>query len=247
MLKYLLLGIIQGFTEFLPISSSGHLIIAQHLMGMNQNIVFTTTLLHLGTIFSILTFFSKEILVTLKNKKSLSYIITTTVITGSIALIFKKNFESLFLHSWTTSVLLIINGFILVMTKNIKNGKQEINLFRSALMGLTQVFAIAPGISRSGITITTLLMAHTKKEAAFTFSFIASIPLIIAAFLVELKDIPDFTIFDLKKMIVGIIIAYVSGLCALKLLKKIIKLEKFYLFGYYCIAIGLCTALLLTR
>lgn len=247
MLKYLILGVIQGFTEFLPISSSGHLVIAQHLLDMNQNTLFITTLLHLGTIFAILTFFSKDIWKALKDPKKLLYIIATTVITGSIALIFKENFESLFVCGRTTAIFLIVNGLILVLTKNIKNGKKEVNLPKATLMGLTQAFAIAPGISRSGITITTLLITHTKKETAFTFSFIASIPLVIAAFFLELRDIPNSATLDLKSITVGIIVAFISGLCALKLLKKIIKLEKFYLFGYYCIAIGLCTAFFLVK
>lgn len=245
--KYIFLGIIQGFTEFLPVSSSGHLTILQHMMGMNQNILFITTLLHLGTILSVLTFFSKDILATLKDSRVLINIFLVNVITGILAIIFKKFFESLFLSSQTAAVFLIVNGVMLIITKNIKRGSKEVSRTSCVIMGLTQTLAIAPGISRSGITITTLLLRGIKKESAFNFSFIASIPLIIAAFCSELKEIDNINTFGLHNLIIGIAVAYLSGLCALGVLKKIIKLEKFYLFGYYCLAIGLCAVFFLRK
>ncbi len=246
-LKLILLGVIQGFTEFLPISSSGHLAIAQHALNMNQNVLFITTLLHVGTIFAILTFFSKDIVTTLKSSRTLLNIFLVNTITAILAFVFKETFEFFYCSPWLIAIFLVINGFMLVITKNFKKGIKEINTPSAIIMGLTQALAITPGISRSGITITTLLLCGIKKESAFKFSFIASIPIIIAAFFYELKDTPNLNTLDFKNLVIGVIFAYISGLCALKFVKKIILLEKFYLFGYYCIVIGITALFFLIK
>ena len=239
MLKFIVLGAIQGLTEFLPVSSSGHLVIAQHFLGQVKNVIFLDVLLHIGTVLALLTFFFKDIISALKNFKMIGYIAVVTLITGIIGITFKKIFESFFHSVLYVAVFLIFNGFILILTRFFRDGQREPNIIDSTIMGAAQGLAIAPGISRSGMTIAVLLSRGIKKEEAVRFSFMASIPAIIGAFFMELKDMPSFSVFNPKELILSMGTSYLFGLVALLLLMKTVKMKKFYLFGYYCFILGI--------
>ena len=190
MLKFIALGILQGFTEFLPVSSSGHLVMAEHFLKINSGTVFLAVVLHLGTLLALTVYFFREIAKALRNLRTIALIAVVTIITGVFGLAFKKIFESFFDNPRTVAFFLIVNGFILLSTKFFKEKTREPGLFDAAVMGLAQSFAIAPGLSRSGLTITSLLARGIQKEKAFKFSFIASIPAIVLAFLLEFKETP---------------------------------------------------------
>ncbi|HAJ56199.1 MAG TPA: undecaprenyl-diphosphatase [Candidatus Omnitrophica bacterium] len=238
MLKIIILGAIQGLTEFFPVSSSGHLVIAQHYLGMTEDVVLLTALLHIGTILALLTFFSKDVWAAIKTPKTLWYTAVVTAVTSVIGLCFRKNFETLFNSARLVAVFIVINGLILSLTRFFKKGKRSPGLADSALMGVAQGLAITPGISRSGFTITTLLARGVEKEQAFRFSFIVSIPAIIGAFLLEAKDVDLSIHLSPLAITAGLAASYIFGLAALSCLSKIIKADKLHWFGYYCLSLG---------
>ena len=172
MLKYVLLGIIQGITEFLPVSSSAHLLILQRIMGMGGNEITLSIILHLGTAFALLIFFLKDIIRLLRNLKLLLLIILVTIITGIIGILGKDFFEGLFSSVKLVATALIFTGIILILTKRFMFSKRDnLNIKDAFVLGVTQAIAIIPGISRSGITISTLLFRKIDRELSFKFSF----------------------------------------------------------------------------
>jgi len=239
MLKIIILGAIQGLTEFFPVSSSGHLVIFQHFFNITKDVVFLDTFLHVGTILALLTFFRKDILLALKNPKMLRNIAIVTLITGIIGITFKKTFESLFNSAHYTAIQLLINGAILLAVPLFKDRGRDPKTSDSVVMGIAQGAAIIPGISRSGLTISSLLAMGVKKEEAFRFSFIASIPAIIGAFLLEAKDTMSSNSYAPIALFVGLTASYLFGMLALFGLNKIIHNNKFHLFGYYCILLAI--------
>jgi undecaprenyl-diphosphatase len=239
MIKIVILGAIQGLTEFFPVSSSGHLVIAQHFLGITGNVVFLDVLLHIGTILAIFVFFFKDILRALKNPKMIGLIAIVTLITDVIGITFKNVLEPLFHSAHATAIQILINGVILLMIPFFKERQRQPGLMDSAIMGVAQGVAIIPGISRSGLTIASLLATGIKREEAFRFSFIASIPAIIGAFLLEAKDANLAASFSTAALLTGVATSFAFGMLALGWLKKLINSKKFYLFGYYCIAFGI--------
>ncbi len=239
-LKIVLLGAIQGITEFLPVSSSGHLVIIQRFLGLRENLVFLDVSLHIGTLAALATFFYKDIVAACKNTEAILRILIVTVITGIIGMTLKKTFESFFNAPAPVSALLILNGLFILSTGFIKKGGRLPGYADSALMGLSQGIAITPGISRSGSTIGTLLMRKVEPGQAFRFSFLASIPAIAGAFALEAKDADWMKIAEYRPLDVtaGIITSYLCGLLALFLLKKALLGGRFHVFGYYCVLAG---------
>ncbi|MBI5873640.1 MAG: undecaprenyl-diphosphate phosphatase [Candidatus Omnitrophica bacterium] len=239
MLKIIFLGALQGLTEFFPVSSSGHLVIAQHFLNIDKDILFLDTFLHIGTILALLTFFLKDIIRAFKSLRTLKCIAVATFATAIIAIVFKKTLESLFASAHYTAIQFMINGVILLLVPFLKKGDRKPGIADSAVMGIAQGVAIIPAISRSGLTIVSLLARGVKKEEAFSFSFIASIPAITGAFLMEAKDIHFSSSYNPRDLTVGLIASYALGILSLFALGKIIKNQKLHLFGYYCILLGM--------
>ena len=252
LLKIVFLAIVQGITEFFPISSSGHLVILEHLFKIEGDKVFLTVILHAGTFFSVLIFYRKRVLEIIKNflnliikpksvdKSERDYIlgiIIVTIITGGIALLLKDFFESLFSKPIYTSVALFITGLILLLTQKAKEKKGIKTLKDSVFIGLAQSFAIIPGISRSGSTISTTLFLGWNKKKGAEFSFIAFLPAMFGAIILEAKKIGAVNNF--LPLFIGFIISFLTGLIAIKYLIKLIENRKFYLFGIYCLIISI--------
>lgn len=244
MLKYIILGIIQGITEFLPVSSSGHLVIVQKLIGVTQQAVVISIVLHLGTSLALIIFFFNDILNLLRNIRLLSYIIIVTVVTGIIGVSGKDFFEKLFNSPRLVAMALIVTGTILILTKKFMQAKRSaLNIKDAFTLGLTQGFAIIPGISRSGITISTLLFRGLDRETSFRFSFLASIPAIFGAAILEAKDISLTSNMQVGNLIIGFIFSLLTGILSLRILKIILVKAKLHYFGYYCIIIAIITLL----
>jgi undecaprenyl-diphosphatase len=244
MLKYIFLGIIQGLTEFLPVSSSGHLVIMQKFLGINEKAILVSVVLHLGTTLALVIFFFKDILNLLRNIRLLSYIIIVTFITGIIGISGKDFFEKLFNSSRLVVPALIVTGIILILTKKfIRSKRNALNIKDALTLGLTQGIAIIPGISRSGMTISTLLFRGLDKETSFRFSFLASIPAVLGAAILEAKDISLTYNIGNRNLIVGFIFSLLTGILALRILKAVLGKAKLYYFGYYCIIIAVITLL----
>lgn len=242
MIKYIFLGIVQGLTEFLPVSSSAHLVILERVFGITQNQVAITVILHLGTGCSLLVFFFKDLLRLFKDLKLVLQLFITTLITVIIALAGKDFFESLFSTVKPAAFALIVTGVILILTKKFMHGSRNIvNIKDAIILGFTQSVAIVPGISRSGITISTFLFRNIGIENSFRFSFLAAIPVIFGAALLEAKDIDLAMKAEIGNLLMGFFISFFVGILSLILIKKALAKAKLYYFGYYCIIVALIT------
>jgi undecaprenyl-diphosphatase len=246
MLRYVILGIIQGITEFLPVSSSAHLVIMQKVLGVTGNEVAVSVILHLGTACALVIFFLKDLLGLLRSIRLIALLFTTTIITLIIGLLGKDFFESLFSSIVPSSIALIVTGAMLITTKNFMRGsRKEVNFKDAAVLGLTQSIAIIPGISRSGTTISTLLFRKLDIKTSFRFSFLAAIPVIFGAALLESKKIDLATKTEFKSLLLGFLSSFLVGISSLWVLKTVLNKAKFYYFGYYCIFIAIITLLFL--
>jgi len=244
MLKYIILGIIQGLTEFLPVSSSGHLVLAQNLMGITENQLAISVVLHLGTGLALVVFFFKELLGIFKNIKLLAFLFVATLITVLIGLSGKDFFESLFDSPRLVAGALVITGIILILTKKFMSGERDtLNIKDAVVFGLAQSIAIIPGISRSGITISTLLFRKIERKISFKVSFLAAIPVIFGAAIFEARNINFVFQAQARNLCIGFIFSFLAGLFSLGILKIILEKAKLYYFGYYCILIALITLL----
>jgi undecaprenyl-diphosphatase len=262
----IVLGIVQGLTEFLPISSSGHLVIFQELFGMNdleESHLLFDTLLHFGTLLSIFLVYNKDIYYLIKEffgiltdiskgevnihaspyRKMIMLLITATIPTVIIGLLFKDMFDLMFKSIRVVGFTLLFTGFLLsISNKLISGSKDEANAKYSNafIIGLFQGMAIMPGISRSGSTIVAGLLNGFKKEFAVKFSFLISIPAILGAAVLQIPDLLrqgiDSTI--IFPYIAGTLAAAITGFIAIKFLINLLNKGKFYLFSYYCWGIG---------
>ena len=174
----------------------------------------------------------------------LLYVVIVTLITGIIGISGKEFFEKLFSAPKFVAVALIFTGIILILTRKFMQAKRDILDIKDALiLGLTQGLAIIPGISRSGITISTLLFRKVDKKTSFRFSFLASIPAVFGAAILEAKNIGLACELGPGNLFVGFLCSFLSGLLALEALKIILARAKLYYFGYYCIFAAIITLL----
>ena len=253
-MKYVLLGIIQGLTEFLPVSSSGHLVIFQTLFKVPYSIAFDVVV-HLATALAVAVYFWKDILEILNPKskiqtrKLLLYLIIGTIFTGILGLTFKDFFESLFSSVFAVGWFLLLTGLIIVLAEWIGKGRrklEEMNIWDAVLIGLAQGCSIAPGLSRSGTTISASLARNLDRNLAARFSFLLSIPAILGAGLVQSKAIIKAGTIGIGiwSLILGFIAAFISGLVAIKIFMNIIQRMSIRGFAYYCFVAGILVLLL---
>ncbi len=258
-IKAIILGIVQGLTEFLPVSSSGHLAVAQHLLNVPEDkIVFLTVLLHFGTLLSVFFIYSKDIyMITVEFIKMLLEFITgkgfkvnneyrtlgimiiiATIPTGIMGLFFKDLFTSFYSSTLIIGIALMITGTLLWFAEKANSGKRSIQHMRwydAAIVGIFQGLAITPGISRSGSTIVGSLFRGFNKELATRFSFLISIPAILGATVFQVKDAMEMGLgdFTFGILLAGILSAFLAGILAIRALINFIKKEKLYYFSFY--------------
>lgn len=242
----LVLGILQGFTEFLPISSSGHLVLGQKILGINMPGNTLEVVLHVGTLFSILFIFRKDLTTLLVNvkdsstRKFIGYLIAGTVPAALIGLLFKDLIENAFDSTLLVGGMLIVNALFLFSTHFIHPGSKLVDLPRGVLIGIAQALAILPGISRSGSTISTAMVLGISPSDAARFSFLLAIPALVGAGLLTALDI-EAVQTSMSVLATGFISSFISGLVALKWLLGLLKSGKFFWFGFYCLGIGILT------
>ncbi len=247
-LKAIILGIVQGLTEFLPISSSGHLAVLEKYFGMSEPVVFAT-FLHFGTFCATVVFFFKPLVNGIKgvfngNKQSIryaAYVIVGTIPIVLFVLFLRTHIEESFKDVRLIALFLGITGAIVLTTSIIKKGNGTIAFLSALVIGIAQMFATFPGISRSGLTISAGIFAKVEPRKAFTFSFLLSLPAILGANIHQLSFLPR--IYDLPVIIIGTVCSFVSGLVALIILKKLVQ-QWFYLFGIYCLIVSVGILLL---
>jgi undecaprenyl-diphosphatase len=236
------LGIIQGLTEFLPVSSSGHLVILQSLIpGFSQPGVLFDVYLHFGSLLAVLLYYYKRIL-----KLDFNYlkiIVLASIPAAILGFLLKDSIDAIFQSTKLVGVALIVTGVMNLKTDNNKEGDEKINIKNGLFIGLFQAFAILPGISRSGSTIFAGTLSGLKKEKAAEFSFLLSVPVILGANILEIFKNRSENLINLN-YIVGIICSFIFGFICLKILLNILNKGKFKYFGYYCILLGLISLLL---
>lgn len=241
-MKAFLLGIIQGLTEFLPVSSSGHLVILKNLLDFRMNGVQMEVTVHFATLLSIIVFFRNKILDYLTKEKLLLIIVGTLPIAIAGFLI-KNRIELLFNNYHLVTIMLAITGIILFTTRKKREGKRLLDIKVSFLIGVAQAFALIPGLSRSGLTVTAALLLGLSREKSFEFSFILAIPALLGAFLLNIPEICSVK-GNYGTLLTGGITAFISGLFALWAFYRIIKNKDLHLFSYYLWLVSAASLLL---
>ncbi|MBT8171907.1 undecaprenyl-diphosphate phosphatase [Candidatus Bathyarchaeota archaeon] len=252
LIEVIILSIIQGLTEWLPVSSSGHLVFTERILGLNLPLIFNV-ILHFGTLIVILTVYRKDILNIIKalvnrdfkteEGKFALFLIIGSIPIAIIGFFLNNLIESLFSNLFNVGIALVITGCIIFFSEK-RSGTKKIGVLDSLLIGLVQGIAIIPGISRSGVTISAGLLRRIDKETAFKYSFLLSVPAVLGATIIESKDIIFGTMNPIL-LIIGLIISMITGFGSLKLLKKMVIMEKIHLFAYYCWVFGLIIILLI--
>lgn len=266
-----LLAIIQGTTEFFPVSSSGHLVIFQYILGLKSVPVLFDLILHVGTVIATILIYHKVIWkilrelflwIALKDKvkkseilaqgnvKLISCILLSSIVTGILGFGFKDILKGLFYKPNFVSLFLILTGIILLLTRFKQKGTgniKEINILYPITIGAVQAFAIIPGISRSGTTISTSLLMGFSRDFSGMYSFLLSIPSVIGAtlfeFLINRNELMG--IISLQTLVLAFMVSLITGYFSLKLLLKFIIKGNLYRFSFYCIFVGISGVLFL--
>jgi len=252
-LKVIILGIVQGLTEFLPVSSSGHLVLAAELLNFHEEGVAFEVFVHLGTLLSVLIVFRQDVIKMIlapfqflssrfENKETKQYlfwdlyIIVGTIPAAIIGLSFKSKIEESFSNILLVIIMLAITGTILLLSRFIPKKNQDMTIVKSLLIGVSQAFAILPGISRSGSTIVTGIFLGINKENAARFSFLLAIPAILGASVIKLKDLLAMETYSIPiiYLLIGAIVSFISGYFAILWLLDIVKKGKLEWFALYC-------------
>ena len=256
LVEALILGLVQGLTEFLPVSSSGHLVLAERLLGVTFNDITFEVAIHFATLLAVLIFFFRPLIKiffspfkmlsgkrsdnTVVNFRILIAICIGTIPAVIIGLSFKDRIESAFSSVTMVSILLLATSAILLSSRFAKPKGSAIGAGNGFLIGCAQALAILPGISRSGSTITASLFCGVSREESFNFSFMLSVPAILGASALTALDMFEAEAFQGGiSYLVGMVAAFVSGYFSLVILKRIVTSGRFHYFGFYTLIIGL--------
>ncbi len=270
-LQAVVVGIVQGLSEFLPISSSAHITFSNEIFHIitgavlsnepNSEEIFFDIMVHLATLFAVIIYFFGDLRnifseffksIKEKNYKNenfllVNYIALSTIITGVIGLLLKESVEKLIVNPKIICILLMITGFILLLSEKMYKGNQKINLKKSVAIAIAQGLAVFPGFSRSGLTIAAGLFLGMDRVKAARFSFLMSIPVILLASMIypllEL-DFSQIMNFNLKAITIGFFSAFISGYLCVKYFMKLLGRLSLRTFGYYCLAASLAMYLL---
>lgn len=254
LLQIIILSLVQGLTEFLPISSSGHLVVFQFLMGLKEPPVVLDVMLHVGTLIAVLFYFRQELKSLFtgfikRDKESVHVILLIflgtlpAVLTG---LLFEdqinQTFGSIKINGW----LFLLTALLLFSTYWVrKNNKKfsELNWKDALIVGFFQAVSILPAVSRSGATIVSGLWLGASRETAFRFSFYLFVPAILGALTLQIPELLKANPNDLGRYFLGMVLAGISGYFSLILLESVLKSAKLYLFGFYCFILGIVVLL----
>jgi undecaprenyl-diphosphatase len=247
--KIILLALIQGITEFFPVSSSGHLLVFQKILHFTSLPLVYDIFLHLGTLLAVLLYFFKDLkplalrFYEKENLRLICLLATASLPTAIIGFVFKDFFESLFEKTTYVGICFLFTAVVLLASRTLR--LKKIPAFPAALLiGIAQGFAIIPGVSRSGLTIAVALILGLGFEFSFKFSFLLSIPAILGAVLLEANKIPRGG-EHWPWLLLALLASALVGTLALVLLKRILHREKFHYFGMYLLAAGILAILFL--
>ena len=248
----IVLGVVQGFTEFLPVSSSGHLILLQNWFGIQSNIVFYSIMLHIGTLIPVVIVIWKQIIGLFKKPFSkFGYLVLATIPAGVVGVIFSFAFDLDLLFTeyyWLLAITFLLTATELIFAERrakkveMNNG---INVKTAFIMGGGQALGVIPGLSRSGTTITAGCLGKVNREDNANFTFLMSIPIILAAALMEVVGcLKDGTLVSVNflPLAIGMFTSAVCGYIAIKFMLKIIKKANYKWFSLYLVCIAIATA-----
>jgi undecaprenyl-diphosphatase len=272
LLEGALLGLVQGLTEFLPVSSSGHLVLANHALGLDEPSLFTEVMLHAGTLVAIFMVFWRDLWslgvggiggasamlagggrAAWRRDPSfrlLVFLAIGTLPVAAVGLVAKDSIEVVNRHPVVVAILLVLNGVMLLAARR-RPGEtldfSNLTLRAVLLVGLAQTLALLPGVSRSGVTIATALWVGVQRDPAGRLSFLLAVPAVLGATVLELM-----TVFQhggardgLGPVLVGTVVATVSGYVAIRVLLRLVREGRLFVFGPYCIGIGLAVLVLM--
>jgi undecaprenyl-diphosphatase len=262
----IILGIVQGLTEWLPISSSGHLALVQLAMDLEVP-VFYDTILHIGTLIGVFAIYRKDIAGIMKSvftrdnrvvggkypqgRRMLWFIILGTVPTGIIGMTFRSFFEYSFYDPLSIAIGFIVTGVFVMITAFLKAGHKKLGPVDAVLMGVGQGISIFSSISRSGATIATGMFRGVEREQLVRYSFLLSIPAILGAAAIdailtqEQRRAEDIHSIGIESYAIGASISAIVGYASIRILIRLVTRGKFYIFAFYCLAIGVATFFLL--
>jgi undecaprenyl-diphosphatase len=259
-LDAVILGIIQGLTEFLPVSSSGHLVIGETLLGLKSPGLSFDVWLHFGTLLAVLVYFYRRLLnifrtaingvnpeETSVNRRLLGALAVGTIPAVIGGWLLKSVIESVFDLPWFAALMLIITGLILLATHWATGADRNVDLPRGLTIGMAQLAAILPGISRSGSTIACAMFLGVEPAVAAEFSFLLAAPIIALVFVYNLITSGGVLLAsnEIWTYLAGTAVSFMVGMLAIHFLLKIVRTGKFYLFGFYCLVAGVISFILL--
>jgi undecaprenyl-diphosphatase len=265
----ILLGVVQGLTEFFPVSSSAHLVLIQVLIpSFEQPGVLFDAVLHLGTVFSVLYFLRREIAALLlsllpssdgassggeadgfreSGRRIILLLLIGTAITAAVGLTFKDAIHDLFRSVETTAAALLVTGALLLLADRIKapgRTERDLSFPDAVVIGIAQSVALVPGISRSGSTIAFGIFRKLSRETAARFSFLLSVPAVLGAAILEARYATAVSVTDWPVYLAGFLAAAGAGFVALKVLFTVLNRRGLSVFAYYCWAVGVLTLVL---
>jgi undecaprenyl-diphosphatase len=256
-----ILGLVQGLTEFLPVSSSGHLVLGKHILGIegSETGILFEVLVHFGTALSIITVYRKDLVSLLFGffsaaVKPASYraswnenqdfrislfILLTMIPTGIVYVLFKDGLEALFSDPQTTSFMLIVTGIMLLLTRLRKNPDGENSPLKALAIGCAQSLAMIPGISRSGSTICTAIYLNVESKKAADFSFLMLLPVVLGATVLKIGEVASATSSaPWGILMLGTAVSFVSGIVAIKMVLGFVRSGRLHYFAFYCFLVG---------
>lgn len=252
-IKLIALAIVQGATEFLPVSSSGHLVLTQSFINLEVEGVLIELLLHVGTILSIFIFYRKRIIELIvgvfKGERIalfyLLWVIVSMIPAGLLYIAVGDYIKNIYDNHIAVAILLLVTGSLMLSFRFLdkRESNKTLSPIKAFLIGCAQAFAVLPGISRSGATIWTARLLRIKPEQAAEFSLFMSIPIIIGATLLELIEAENTTAvletYSMVELLVAMFVTALVGCLAIKLLVKTLVNRKFWIFGIYCFVVAI--------
>ncbi|MEI6509827.1 MAG: undecaprenyl-diphosphate phosphatase [bacterium] len=265
LLQVLVLSILQGLTEFLPVSSSAHLVLVPALLGWPHAPVTLDVALHFGTLLALIVYFRKDIILLLKafffslnrrhtfNEEEKTYvrlvwwIILGTIPVVVVALVFKKNIEAAFASAIPSAIFLLVTGTYMALADIFATPRKaigQLNTGSALVIGISQAIALLPGISRSGTTLSTGMFFGLKREDAARFAFLLAIPALFGAFLLEIVTVPLGNL-SIWLMLLGIAVSFGVGILCIHFFLRFLKKYRLLWFSAYCWAFGLFALIVL--
>ena len=257
--KAALIGIVQGITEWLPVSSTGHMILFNEFVKMNVTETFMSTFLvviQFGSILAVITIFFKKLnpfdgsKIKIQKNETIDLwikVIIAVIPSGILGLLFDDKIDEMFYNYITVAITLIVYGILFIIIENVNKGKKckvnsltELSYKTAFLIGIFQVLSLIPGTSRSGATILGAIILGTSRYVAAEFTFFLAIPVMFGASLLKIVKFGfEFTSLELMVLVVGMVVAFVVSVLAIKFLMGYIKKHDFKVFGWYRIALGI--------